>query len=177
MLAGRLSSGCPAEISATSSRMWLFLLHLKCRRKGSQRPLNYLPRCATIKANCDSRCRDSLHPCLGLDLKQPLTVLSALRLLWRRCIRWVPRSRPIDWQRGLPTSLRRVPRVGQRHTKVSKNSTRPRSSIVHGGTGDEADVLDAGFDIARRTLSKLILEGGPSNFSDWDELVIAGGAE
>ena len=58
-----------------------------------------------------------------------------------------------------------------------KEFYKTRSSIVHGGTGDEADVLDAGFDIARRTLSKLILEGGPSNFSDWDELVIGGGVE
>ena len=48
---------------------------------------------------------------------------------------------------------------------------------MHGGTGDEGDILEGGFEIARRTLTKLVLEGGPSSFSDWDELVIAGGSE
>ena len=55
-----------------------------------------------------------------------------------------------------------------------------RSSIVHGRRrrDDDQSLQDAfqrGFDIARRTLSKLVVEGGPSESSDWDDLVIAGG--
>ena len=52
-----------------------------------------------------------------------------------------------------------------------------RSAIVHGGSGDEGDALGTSLDIARRTLRKLILEGGPSSFSDWDEFVVTGGSE
>ena len=61
--------------------------------------------------------------------------------------------------------------------KTVRDFYRARSTVVHGGTGDEGHVLDASLDIARRTLSKLVLEGGPSSFTDWDELVIAGGSE
>ena len=55
-----------------------------------------------------------------------------------------------------------------------------RSSIVHGRRrrDDDQSFQDAfqrGFDIARRTLSKLVVEGGPSESSDWDDLVITGG--
>ena len=59
--------------------------------------------------------------------------------------------------------------------KAVRDFYKARSTIVHGGSGDEGDVLDTSLDIARRTLTKLLLEGGPSSFSDWDELVIAGG--
>ena len=55
-----------------------------------------------------------------------------------------------------------------------------RSSIVHGRRRrDDVESLretyQQGFHIARRTLSKLILEGGPSKSTDWDAVVIAGG--
>ena len=55
-----------------------------------------------------------------------------------------------------------------------------RSSIVHGRRrrDDDQSLQDAfqrGFDIARRTLTKLVLEDGPSESSDWDDLVMAGG--
>ena len=61
--------------------------------------------------------------------------------------------------------------------KTVRDFYKVRSTIVHGGNGSEGDVLDAGLDIARRTLTKLILEGGPSSFTDWDDLVIAGGGK
>ncbi len=61
--------------------------------------------------------------------------------------------------------------------KAVRDFYKARSTIVHGGTGGEGDVLNASLDIARRTLTKLVLEGGPSSFPDWDELVIAGGPE
>ena len=53
-----------------------------------------------------------------------------------------------------------------------------RSSTVHGRRRlrqDEEGVVKGGFDIARRTLSKLALEGGPSTDKNWDKLVIEGG--
>ena len=58
-----------------------------------------------------------------------------------------------------------------------KGLYKARSSIVHGGTGDDGGVFEGGFEVARRTLTKLVLEGGPSSFTDWDELVIKGGAK
>ena len=61
--------------------------------------------------------------------------------------------------------------------KAVRDFYKARSTIVHGGTGDEGDVLNGSLDIAWRTLTKLVLEGGPSSFTDWDELVIAGGPE
>ena len=56
-----------------------------------------------------------------------------------------------------------------------KDLYKARSSIVHGGTRDDGGMLEGGFEVARQTLTKLVLEGGPSSFRDWDELVIAGG--
>lgn len=55
-----------------------------------------------------------------------------------------------------------------------------RSSIVHGRprSGDDQSLKEAfqqGFDLARRTLFKLVLKGGPLESSGWDDLVIAGG--
>ena len=61
--------------------------------------------------------------------------------------------------------------------KAVRDFYKARSAIVHGGTGDEGDVLNGSLEIARRTLTKLVLEGGPSSFADWDELVIAGRLE
>ena len=52
-----------------------------------------------------------------------------------------------------------------------------RSSIVHGGAEHAQDAFEAGFAIARRNLSKLALEGGPSNTNEWDNFVIAGGGK
>ena len=83
-----LSSGCPEAMSEMTSRMWLSLLHLKCRPRNSRRPRGCFPRCAAIKADCDWHCHGSLHRCLGLDLMRPLTALSTLRSLWRLCIKW-----------------------------------------------------------------------------------------
>ena len=51
---------------------------------------------------------------------------------------------------------------------------RERSSIVHGSTEPNGKTFEAGFDVARRTLSKLVSEGGPSKTRDWDQFVIAG---
>ena len=56
---------------------------------------------------------------------------------------------------------------------------RARSRIVHGtALSDQAatKAIDSGFDIARRTLKKLVMEGAPAESSDWDQLVVAGGA-
>ena len=54
-----------------------------------------------------------------------------------------------------------------------------RSDIMHGRARDNAGELRAieatyrgAFDIARRTLFRIILEGCPSNSSEWDEFVI-----
>ena len=55
-----------------------------------------------------------------------------------------------------------------------RNFYKARSAIVHGGTGDIKSVLVSGREIASRTLTKLALEGGPSKFEDWDDLVISG---
>ena len=57
-----------------------------------------------------------------------------------------------------------------------RNLYSARSSIVHGGAEHAEDAFEAGFAIARRILSKLALEGGPSNTTEWDKLVIAGGS-
>ena len=54
---------------------------------------------------------------------------------------------------------------------------RARSNIVHGGIRREVQIFDAGLETARRTLTKLLLEGGPSNSTEWDELVIFGEAK
>ena len=53
-----------------------------------------------------------------------------------------------------------------------------RSDIVHGrlnGEIEAEDVFEGGFDIAQRTLEKLVLEGGPSTSRDWRKLVKSGG--
>ena len=54
---------------------------------------------------------------------------------------------------------------------------RARSTIVHGGKGNVGQALESGLDIAQRSLTKLLLEGGPSNYAEWDELVISGAAK
>ena len=56
-----------------------------------------------------------------------------------------------------------------------------RSKIMHGRASDDNASLSAieqayrgGFVVAQRTLRKVVLEGGPSNTSDWDRFVITG---
>lgn len=58
-----------------------------------------------------------------------------------------------------------------------KDFYKARSSIVHGRPKYNEDVFAKGFGAARRTLSKLALEGSPSKASNWDQLVIAGGVK
>ena len=52
-----------------------------------------------------------------------------------------------------------------------------RSDIVHGRRGGDENALKGGFQVARRTLYRLVLEGGPDGSAEWDQLVIAGGPE
>ena len=52
-----------------------------------------------------------------------------------------------------------------------------RSDIVHGRRGGEENALKGGFQVARRTLYRLVLEGGPDSTTEWDQLVIAGGSD
>ena len=59
--------------------------------------------------------------------------------------------------------------------KTVKEFYKARSAIVHNrkkvSWQRDCEAFDKGFDIARRTLFKLLYEGPPE---DWDELVISG---
>ena len=59
--------------------------------------------------------------------------------------------------------------------EVIKAFYKARSDIVRGRTWNE-EILTRSFDVARRTLIKLAVEGGPSKSEDWDNFVIAGGS-
>ena len=64
--------------------------------------------------------------------------------------------------------VRRVSRLANAVSLAPPPKPLPRRTEPNGET------FEAGFDIARRTLSKLVLEGGSSKTRDWDKFVIAG---
>ena len=73
---------------------------------------------------------------------------------------------------GFPAFSERTRTIGEGSARASRSLYEARSEIVHSGTGEASPFRNGaafvtGFDLARRSLFKLLREGIPEN---WDKL-------